>query len=170
MDPVAREDMRRWSRDPADPARDGVPAHAFTAAANSQAGRLRQRDFDLGRGIGLLADRGPSPALTAVLLTPGARRADWLRAGQALHRLRAHVASEWVFASLYSQPVGAALIRALIQDRLALPGSPQMLLQLGPTHSSCHRPPAASRPDRTAADELSNSSRQGRGPVLPRAG
>jgi hypothetical protein len=136
LDPVAQADVLRWSRDAADPARDGVPAHAFTAAAAGQAGRLRQRDFDLGRGLGLLADGGPPPAVTAVLLTPGDGRADWLGAGQALHRLLAHAASAWVFASLYSQPLGAVAIRTLIRDRLALPGIPQMLLQLGPAHTA----------------------------------
>jgi hypothetical protein len=120
LDPLARAEMRRWSRGPADPARDGLPAHAFPAGAGRQRGRLPQRDFDLGRGLGLLAAGGPPPAATAVLLTPGDGRADWLRAGQALHRLLAHAASRWVFASLYTQPLEAAAIRALIRERLAL--------------------------------------------------
>jgi Nitroreductase family len=136
LEPAAQADVRRWSRAAADPARDGVPAHAFTAKASSQSGRLPQRDFDLGRCLGLLDDGGPPPAATAVLLTPGDRRADWLRAGQALHRLLAHAASEWVFASLYSQPLEAAAIRTVIRDRLALLGAPQMLLQLGLAHTA----------------------------------
>jgi hypothetical protein len=136
LDPAAQADVRRWSRATAAPARDGVPAHAFPAKASPQPGRLPQRDFDLGRGLGLLADGGPPPAVTAVLLTPGDGRADWLRAGQALHRLLAHAASAWVFASLYSQPLEAAAIRAVIRDRLALPGAPQMLLQLGLAHTA----------------------------------
>jgi len=145
LDPLAQAEVRRWSRDTADPARDGVPAHAFPAEAGRQPGRLPQRDFDLGRGLGLLATGGPPPAATAVLLTPGDGRADWLRAGQALHRLLAHAASKWVFASLYTQPLEAAAIRALIRDRLALPGAPQMLLQLGlahTTHATARRPSA----------------------------
>jgi hypothetical protein len=120
------------------------PADAFPGWAGSQPGRLRQRDFDLGRGLGLLATGGPPPAATAVLLTPGDGRADWLRAGQALHRLLAHAASNWVFASLYTQPLDAAAIRDLIRDRLALPGAPQMLLQLGladTSHATARRPP-----------------------------
>jgi hypothetical protein len=145
LDPLARAEMRRWSRGPADPARDGLPAHAFPAGAGRQRGRLPQRDFDLGRGLGLLAAGGPPPAATAVLLTPGDGRADWLRAGQALHRLLAHAASRWVFASLYTQPLEAAAIRALIRERLALPGAPQMLLQLGlahTAHATARRPSA----------------------------
>jgi nitroreductase len=144
LDPLARAEVRRWSRGPADPARDGVPAHAFPAKADRQRGRLPQRDFDLGRGVGLLADGGPAPAATAVLLTPSDGRADWLRAGQALHRLLAHAASEWVFASLYSQPLEAAAIRVLIRDRLALPGGPRCCCSWGsPTRL---KPPPAARP------------------------
>jgi nitroreductase len=144
LDPAAQAEVRRWSRAAADPARDGVPAHAFPASASPQPGRLPQRDFDLGRGLGLLPGGGPPPSATAVLLTPGDGRADWLRAGQALHRLLAHAASKWVFASLHTQPLEAAAIRTLIQDRLALPGHPQMLLQLGPartTRATARRPP-----------------------------
>ncbi len=145
LDPLAQAEVRRWSRDADDPARDGVPARAFPAQADRQAGRLPQRDFDLGRGLGLLDADGPPPAATAVLLTPGDGRADWLRAGQALHRLLAHAASKWVFASLHSQPLEAAAVRALIKNRLALPGAPQMLLQLGVAHTAqatARRPPA----------------------------
>lgn len=144
LDPAAQAEVRQWSRNAANPARDGVPAHAFPASAGRQPGRLPQRDFDLGRGLGLLATGGPPPAATAVLLTPGDGRADWLRAGQALHRLLAHAASKWVFASLHTQPLEAAAIRTLIHDRLALPGHPQMLLQLGPAHTTqatARRPP-----------------------------
>jgi hypothetical protein len=136
LDPVVQADVRQWSRSEAAPARDGIPASAFPAKASRQPGRLSQRDFDLGRGLGLLTDGGSPPAATVVLLTPGDGRADWLRAGQALHRLLAHAASQWVFASLYSQPLEAATIRALIRDRLALPGAPQMLLQLGLAHTA----------------------------------
>ena len=43
-----------------------------------------------------------------------------------------HAASQWVFASLYTQPLEDAATRDLIKSQLALPGHPQMLLQLGP--------------------------------------
>jgi hypothetical protein len=49
-----------------------------------------------------------------------------------------------VFASLHTQPLEATAIRTLIRDRMALPGAPQMLLQLGPAHTShatARRPP-----------------------------
>jgi hypothetical protein len=145
LDPVAQAEVRRWSRDVGDPAHDGVPAHAFPATAARQPGQLPQRDFDLGRGLGLLPGGGPPPAATAVLITRDDGRAEWLRAGQALHRLLAHAAGSWVFASLHTQPLEADMIRALIRERLALPGAPQMVLQLGlahTAHATARRPPA----------------------------
>jgi hypothetical protein len=144
LDPRARAEVRRWSRRVTSTARDGIPAHAFPATVGRQRGRLRQRDFDLNRGAGLLTAEGPGPAVTAVLLTPGDSQADWLHAGQALHRLLLHAASRWVFASLYTQPLEIAPVRTLIRDRLVLPGTPQMLLQLGlahTTHATARRPP-----------------------------
>ncbi len=108
-------------------------------------GRLRQRDFDLGRELGVLTAGGPPAAVTAVLLTQADGRIDWLHAGQALHRLLAHAASHWVFASLYTQPLESPAIRELIRARLALPGAPQMLLQFGlaqTTQATARRPPA----------------------------
>jgi hypothetical protein len=145
LDPRERAEIRSWTRSPGDPARDGVPATALVAgpSAAGEPGRLPQRDFDLGRGQGLLPGGGAPPAVTAVLLTAGDRRADWLRAGQALQRLLLHAASAWVFASLYSQPLENAITRGLIRDQLALPGNPQLLLQLGRAASA---PTTARRP------------------------
>jgi hypothetical protein len=148
LDPVARAEVRRWSRAIGSTARDGVPAQAFPAAeagCDPEHGWLRQRDFDLGRGLGLLNVGGPPPKATAVLVTPGDSRADWLHAGQALHRLLAHAAARWVFASLYTQPLEAVAIRVLIRARLRLPGSAQVLLQFGrarTTMSTARRPAA----------------------------
>jgi hypothetical protein len=145
LDPKARADMRDWTRGPASRARDGVPASAFATSADPHRGRLPQRDFDLGRGLGLLDAGGPPPAATAVLLTPGDGRGDWLCAGQALHRVLARAASKWVFASIHTQPLEAVAIRELIRDRLALPGAPQLILQFGraqTTSATARRGPA----------------------------
>jgi hypothetical protein len=145
LDSRARAEVRRWTRAVASQARDGVPAQAFPVQAVRDARRLQQRDFDLGRSLGRLPAAGPPPPVTAVLITSGDSRTDWLRAGQALHRLLLHAASRWVFASLYSQPLEMAATRALIRERLALPGAPQMLLQLGradTTRATARRVPA----------------------------
>ena len=133
LSPRARADIRRWTRTAASTARDGIPATALASSAGRPPGRLPQRDFDLGRGIARLPSGGAPPSATAVLLTPGDRRADWLRAGQALYRLLLHAASQRVFASLHTQPLEDAITRDRIRGQLALPGHPQMLLQLGPS-------------------------------------
>ena len=143
-DPVSLAEMWHWSREPGSPARDGVPAHAFPASGED-AGRLPQRDFDLGRGLGLLSAGGPGPVVTAALLTAGDGARDWLRAGQALHRLLLRAASQWVFARLDTRPLEDTMTRMRVRDCLAVPGSPQMLLALGISrmaHATARRPPA----------------------------
>jgi len=144
LDPRAQADTRQWTRSADSRARDGVPAVAFADRAQHRPRRrLPQRDFDLERGLALLPGGGESPSATAVLLTRGDRRADWLSAGQALYRLLLHATSTWVFASLYTQPLEAIVTRNLIRDRLALTGNPQMLLQFGhvcTTHPTARRP------------------------------
>jgi hypothetical protein len=155
LDPVSRAEILRWTRDASSQARDGVPAHAFPAQPGRSPGCpspgcpspewLPQRDFDLGRGLGLLTAGGPPAAVTGVLVTAGDNEEDWLRAGQALNRLLLHAASQWVFARLQTQPLQAGTIRDLIGTRLALPGVPQMLLQFGvarTAHATGRRPAA----------------------------
>jgi len=127
----SRADVRQWVRLPGSMARDGVPASAIPASSIPQPGRLAQRDLDLGRGIGQLSPDGSPPAATAILLTSADTPADWLRAGQALHRVLTHAATQWVFACLYSQALESPPTRALIRSRLGLPGAPQLLLQFG---------------------------------------
>jgi len=143
-DERARADVRQWARTPGSVARDGVPAGAM-APPGGAPGRLAQRDLELARCLAPAAAAGPPPAMTAVLLTPGDTRADWLRAGQALHRMLVHAAASWVFADIYSQPLEVAPVRGLIRSRLALPGAPQLILQLGVARSarSTARRPAA---------------------------
>ena len=124
-----------------------MPTHAFPAAAGGAAGRLPQRDFDLGRGWGFAPADGPPAPVTAVLVAEGEDEQSWLRAGQALQRILLRAASHWVFASLQSQPLQSASVRAQIRGSLRATGSPQMLLELGVARTSR---PTARRP----VDEL----------------
>ncbi|HUY46656.1 MAG TPA: hypothetical protein VMV92_13130 [Streptosporangiaceae bacterium] len=153
-DPLVRAELRRWTRQEGSTARDGVPAYAYPAVPAAQDGisagperALPLRDFDLGRGAGLLEVGGSPPAATAVLVTTGDTPTDWLRAGQALNRMLIHAASKWVFATLNSQPMESTALRALVRSRLFLPGAPQILLELGRAHTA---PATARRP----VDEL----------------
>jgi len=130
-DPILRAERRRWTRPFGSQARDGIPALAYQARPAHLDGGLAPRDFDLGRGWGQLGGTGSPPAMTAVLITAGDDRAAWLRVGQALHRLLVHAASQWVFASLHTQPLESASLRAEVRARLGLPGAPQMVPQFG---------------------------------------
>jgi nitroreductase len=140
-------ETQRWTREPGSQARDGVPAHAFPTGAGRDPGHLPQRDFDLGRGWGFRPSGGPDAPVTAILVTSGDDQESWLQAGQALQRLLLRAASQWVFASLQTQPLQSASVRAQIRGSLALPGAPQLLLELGVARTS-H--PTGRRP----ADEL----------------
>ena len=126
----------RWTREAGSPARDGVPAQAFPASAGREAGRLPQRDFDLGRGWGFPMSGGPPAPVTAIMATPGDDQESWLGAGQALQRMLLRAASQWVFARLQTQPLQSASVRAQIRGSLTPAESPQLLLELGVARTS----------------------------------
>jgi nitroreductase len=131
-----RAETLRWTREAGSQVRDGVPAHAFPASAGRAAGRLPQRDFDLGRGWGLPPSGGPPAPVTAVMVARGEGEESWLRVGQALQRVLLHAASQWVFAGLQTQPLQSASVRTQIRSSLTPTGSPQLLLELGVVRSS----------------------------------
>jgi len=150
----ARAETRRWTRQAGSEARDGVPAHAFPAATGNETGSLPQRDFDLGRGWGFPLSGGPPAPVTAILVTSGEDEESWLHAGQALQRLLLRAADRWVFASLQTEPLQSTSVRAQIRSSLALPGAPQLLLELGVSRAS-H--PTGRRP----AEELTTGGDEG---------
>ncbi|HET9966978.1 MAG TPA: hypothetical protein VFQ68_02010, partial [Streptosporangiaceae bacterium] len=88
------------------------------------------------RGWGFRPSGGPPAPVTAVLVTSGDDERDWLNAGQALQRLLLRAASQWIFASLLTQPLQSRPVRAQIRSGLALPGVPQLLLELGAARTS----------------------------------
>lgn len=140
-DELVRGELARWTRPPGSEARDGVPAWAYPARPGilrpaPAAGRLPSRDFDLGRSVGRGQSGGAAPAATAILVTAGDSAADWLRAGQALHRILLHAASRWVFASMHTEMLESAGLRGLVSARLGLRSAPQVVLQLGAARSA----------------------------------
>ncbi len=147
--PEIAAELARWVQPLDSQARDGVPASARLApmgdpptgdehTGGAPAGDVRREDEarprlperDFGRPGTEIAG-GVPPSATAVLVTAGDDAADWLRAGQALHRLLLRAATRWVFASLQSQPLELPRYRWQVAERLSLSGYPQMLLQFG---------------------------------------
>ncbi len=158
-DPAVVAELEGWVRQAGTFARDGIPAQARVGepadampADDDRRGpvacgvvaspRLPKRDFGLP---GTEAPGGHPPVVTAVLTTAADAPADWVRAGQGLHRLLLHAASRWVFASLQSQPLESAALRAEVRSCLGLAGQPQLLLQFGRanTAQATARRPAA---------------------------
>jgi hypothetical protein len=150
--PIFQAELRRWTRPADSRSRDGVPARSYLAIPRHPDERLALRDFDLGRHTGLLQAGGPPPSMTGVLITGADTPVDWLRAGQALNRMLIHAASRWVFADLNRQPMESPSVRALLRDRLTLPGMPQLLLEFGRAHA------AAATARRPVADLLTRTS------------
>jgi len=138
-----RAETLQWTREAGSQARDGVPTHAFPAAAGHEAGHFPQRDFDVDRGWGFPPSSGPPAPVTAVLVARGEDEGSWLHAGQALQRILLRAASRWVFARLQTQPLQSASVRAQIRASLTSSGCPQMLLELGVARTSR---PTARRP------------------------
>jgi nitroreductase len=157
-DPEVTAELRGWVRQPGSQARDGVPAWAIarrpdqSEADESESGpadghghrqdrsaeqpvwsRLPQRDFGQQGGD----EQGSvPPSATAVLSTSDDSPTDWLRAGQALHRLLLRAATRWVFAGLQSQPMESPRHRQDVRDLLGLTGHPQLLLQFGRSNTA----------------------------------
>lgn len=140
-DPEISAELRDWIHASGSQARDGIRAQAWVREfagdvsrgrrvqkADRGTVRLQQRDF--GRP-GTENSGGCPPSVTAVLVTAADTPADWVHAGQALHRMLLQAATRWVFASLQSQPMESPAWRAEVRARLVLPGEPQLLLQFG---------------------------------------
>ena len=149
-DPEVIAELSQWVRPAGTQFRDGIPAFARVQAVSEAGphgaggglgpGRLPQRDFGQP---GTAPLGGHSPALTAVLMTGTDSPIDWIRAGQALHRMLLHAATRWLFASLQSQPLESPALRAELAARLGLAGEPQLLLQFGRSNTA---PATARRP------------------------
>jgi nitroreductase len=146
-DPDRAAESRRWVHDPNDAAL-GMPP--VTLGPQDFLDRIPMRDFGAHRHPAVLAARPfeTRPALM-VLSTGHDRRADWLRAGQALERVLLVATTHGVRASLLHQ----ALEWPDLRDQLVqAPGDrrahAQMLLRLG------YGPEGPPSPRRTAEQTL----------------
>lgn len=160
---VIRE-LAQWTSRTADDA-DGLPPGTWPEEPPPRhAGGFPVRDFSR-RKVAEPAGRTtrPSTALTApagppglpvaaALLTRGDTPADWLRAGQALHRLLLTATCAGVQASLHSQPFGLLGLRRLLQQEFTGGAEPQMLLQLG--HMADEQPSRPFTPRRAVNEVL----------------
>ncbi|WP_316744480.1 Acg family FMN-binding oxidoreductase [Streptomyces sp. MK7] len=125
-------ESRRWVREPgAAPAGLGIPS----AAQGHQdfRGHVPMRDFGARRHPAVLPARPyETHPLIAVLSTAHDRRADWLRAGQALERVLLVATAHGVRASLLHQSLEWPDLRARIGPQAnGRRGHAQMVVRLG---------------------------------------
>lgn len=158
----AARELRTWTtRPPADA--DGVPSWAYPARpSTSRAEEFVVRDFAQtfrpDETPELLPPEPPAdsdranPPVAAALITRGDAPADWLHAGQALHRVLLTAAAEGVQASLHSQPFGPVDLRHSVRQALTDGAEPQLLLQFG--HPVRRNAVGPATPRRPVADVL----------------
>lgn len=117
------------------------------------ADRLADRSFRLETAHWPTAIQSPetAPALLAIC-TPSDHRADWLRAGQALHHALLAASAAGVAAFFLSQPIEVPPVRRRLRSEVDLPGCPQVLLGLGRPQKPL--PPPS--PRRSVADVLTH--------------
>ncbi|WUH89508.1 hypothetical protein OG900_04630 [Streptomyces sp. NBC_00433] len=143
-DPARCAENRRWVRDGAP---DGMPGAVL--GPRDATGHLPVRDFASLRP----AWAGPSAAfephpLIAVLSTRHDRRADWLRAGQALESILLAGTVHHLRASLLHQALEWPDIRWALRDPREGAGHVQMLIRLG------YGPEGPASPRRPVGDVL----------------
>ncbi|MFP8885448.1 Acg family FMN-binding oxidoreductase [Streptomyces mangrovi] len=121
-----RAENRSWMREGA---HDGLPGAAL--GARDATGRLPLRDFSGVGAAGALTARFETGPTIAVLATARDRRADWLRAGQALEHVLLVATAHSVRTSLLHQALEWPDLRTSLQRVTEGPRYVQMLIRLG---------------------------------------
>jgi nitroreductase len=114
--------------------RAGIPlANLGRAAAPTGAEvGFPMRDFSAGDpDLGAPTHRAEAHPGIAVLHTSADERPDWLRGGQAMHRLLLAASAAGYQASFLNQPLEVPRIRDELRRALGLSGHPQVVLRLG---------------------------------------
>ena len=129
-----RAELVRWVGPAAVRRRAGIPLTSLGRAAaptGTDVG-FQMRDFSAGDpDLGAPTHRAEAHPGIAVLQTHTDERADWLRGGQAMHRLLLAASTAGFQASFLNQPLEVPRLREELRRALGLPGHPQLVLRLG---------------------------------------
>jgi nitroreductase len=129
-----RAELVRWVGPAAVRRRAGIPLTSLGRAAaptGTEVG-FHMRDFSAGDpDLGAPTHRAEANPGIAVLQTHSDERADWLRGGQAMHRLLLAASAAGFQASFLNQPLEVPRLREELRRALGLPGHPQLVLRLG---------------------------------------
>lgn len=129
-----RAELVRWVGPAAARRRAGIALTSLGRAAaptGTDVG-FTMRDFSAGDpDLGPPTHRAEAHPGIAVLQTHTDERADWLRGGQAMHRLLLAASTAGFQASFLNQPLEVPRLREELRRDLGLPGHPQLVLRLG---------------------------------------
>jgi hypothetical protein len=129
-----RAELVRWVGPAAVRRRAGIPLTSLgraVAPAGTEVG-FQMRDFSAGDpDLGAPTHRAEAHPGIAVLQTHTDERVDWLRGGQAMHRLLLAASAAGFQASFLNQPLEVPRLREELRRALGLPGHPQVVLRLG---------------------------------------
>ena len=153
FDAAYRAELRAWTTTDPD-RRDGVRALVVPHVDGTAGDDIPIRDFDSQGKGGLPAEtRSGRDQCLLILGTTSDRPEAWLRAGAALERVWLEATRAGYVASLFSQPVEVAMIRAQLRSDLRLSMQPHMVIRVGRapvTPASRRRHVADVLDDRTA--------------------
>ena len=129
-DPLFQAELARWTGSEAVLEGSGIPAESVRGAAvlAGTGAVFELRDFSGGERVPGRPEAHPG---IVVLCTPTDRRADWLRTGQALHRMLLVATAAGYAASYLNQPLELPDLRARVRAELRLAGRPQVILRFG---------------------------------------
>jgi hypothetical protein len=130
-DPAYRAELRAWTTTDPD-RRDGVRALVVPHVDGTAGDEVPIRDFDSQGKGGLPAEtRSGRDQCLLILGTTTDRPEAWLRAGEALERVWLEATRAGYVASLFSQPVEVAAVRAQLRADLRLSMQPHMVIRVG---------------------------------------
>ena len=143
-DPAFRAELAYWTGPEAARDGSGIPAESLRGAARfaGSGAQFALRDFPGGESTPAPPEAHPG---IVALGTPTDRRADWLRAGQALHHLLLVAAAGGCAASYLNQPLELPHLRSRVRAELRLLDHPQLILRIG-RPAGPQPPPTARRP------------------------
>jgi hypothetical protein len=124
-----------WTPAPGSARCDGVPATSYPARAEHTQPYFPGRDFARGHDWGMPplspATSHRAAGVAGLLTTTGDGPADWVQAGQALHRILLTASVCGAAVALHSQPLELPWLREFLRTQLSDEACPHLVLRIG---------------------------------------
>jgi hypothetical protein len=124
-----------WTPAPGSARCDGVPATSYPARAEHTQPYFPGRDFARGHDWGMPplspATSHRAAGVAGLLTTAGDGPADWVQAGQALHRILLTASVCGAAVALHSQPLELPWLREFLRTQLSDEACPHLVLRIG---------------------------------------